>query len=101
VFYCRTTQPQTIMHLETDSNVYGLTVNPYNRNLTPGGSSGGEGALIGMRGSLVVCLQPIIIKLSSFSNASRESAAISAAAFVVQQLTAVSTPLSEFKIAIR
>ncbi|KAM0689794.1 hypothetical protein Q7P36_010665 [Cladosporium allicinum] len=53
VFYCRTTQPQTIMHLETDSNVYGLTVNPYNRNLTPGGSSGGEGALIGMRGSLV------------------------------------------------
>jgi amidase len=56
VFYARTTQPQTIMHLETDSNVYGLTVNPYNRNLTPGGSSGGEGALIGMRGSLVVCL---------------------------------------------
>jgi Asp-tRNA(Asn)/Glu-tRNA(Gln) amidotransferase A subunit family amidase len=54
VFYARTTQPQTIMHLETESNVYGLTVNPYNRNLTPGGSSGGEGALIGMRGSLVV-----------------------------------------------
>ncbi|KAH8893579.1 amidase [Thozetella sp. PMI_491] len=53
VFYARTTQPQTIMHLETHSNIYGRTVNPYNRDLTPGGSSGGEGALIGMRGSLL------------------------------------------------
>ncbi|KAM0473652.1 hypothetical protein ACHAPX_008057 [Trichoderma viride] len=53
VFYARTTQPQTIMHLETSSNVYGVTVNPYNRTLTPGGSSGGESALVGMRGSLL------------------------------------------------
>ncbi len=51
VFYARTTQPQTLMHLETSSNLYGVTVNPFNRNLTPGGSSGGEGALIGLRGS--------------------------------------------------
>lgn len=54
VFYARTTQPQTIMHLETSSNMFGTTVNPYNRDLTPGGSSGGESALIGMRGSLFV-----------------------------------------------
>ncbi|KAL4799010.1 amidase [Aspergillus venezuelensis] len=53
VFFARTTQPQTIMHLETNSNVFGRTVNPYNRDLTPGGSSGGESALIGMRGSLL------------------------------------------------
>ncbi|KAH6693671.1 amidase signature domain-containing protein [Plectosphaerella plurivora] len=53
VFFARTTQPQTIMHLETESNVYGRTVNPYNRNLTPGGSTGGEAALLGMRGSLL------------------------------------------------
>ncbi|KAI5457171.1 amidase signature domain-containing protein [Mariannaea sp. PMI_226] len=53
VFIARTTQPQTIMQLETNSNVFGLTVNPYNRNLTPGGSSGGESALIGMRGSIL------------------------------------------------
>lgn len=39
------------MHLETSSNLYGVTVNPFNRNLTAGGSSGGEGALIGLRGS--------------------------------------------------
>ncbi|KAL8800773.1 MAG: hypothetical protein Q9182_004937 [Xanthomendoza sp. 2 TL-2023] len=51
VFYARTTQPQTLMHLETSNNLYGVTVNPYNRDLTPGGSSGGEGALIGLRGS--------------------------------------------------
>ena len=51
VFYVRTTQPQTLMHLETSSNLYGVTVNPFNRILTPGGSSGGEGALIGLRGS--------------------------------------------------
>ncbi|KAF4124510.1 amidase [Geosmithia morbida] len=52
VFFARTTQPQTIMHLETSSNVWGTTTNPYNRNLTPGGSSGGESALIGFRGSI-------------------------------------------------
>ncbi|KAK8123297.1 hypothetical protein PG999_003215 [Apiospora kogelbergensis] len=53
VFFARTTQPQTIMHLETESIVYGKTVNPYNRELTSGGSSGGESALIGMRGSIL------------------------------------------------
>lgn len=51
VFYVRTTQPQVLMQLETSGNLYGVTVNPFNRNLTSGGSSGGEGALIGMRGS--------------------------------------------------
>lgn len=51
VFFARTTQPQTLMHLETDNNLYGITVNPFNSQLSCGGSSGGEGALIGMRGS--------------------------------------------------
>lgn len=51
VFHCRTTVPQTMMHLETDSNLYGVTTNPYNSDLTSGGSSGGEGALIALRGS--------------------------------------------------
>ncbi|KAI0545306.1 amidase [Xylaria curta] len=53
VFYVRTTQPQTLMHLETSSNLYGTTVNPHNTTLTAGGSSGGEGALIGSRGSIL------------------------------------------------
>jgi amidase len=51
VFYVRTTQPQSLMHLETSSNLYGETVNPYNRALSSGGSSGGEGALLGIKGS--------------------------------------------------
>ncbi len=51
VFHCRTTVPQTMMHLETDSNLYGVTKNPHNTNLTSGGSSGGEGALIALGGS--------------------------------------------------
>ena len=51
VFYARTTEPQALMHLETDNNIYGVTTNPYNTKLTAGGSSGGEGALLGMKGS--------------------------------------------------
>lgn len=51
IFHCRTTVPQTMMHLETDSNLYGVTTNPYNSNLTSGGSSGGEGALVALKGS--------------------------------------------------
>ena len=51
VFHARTTEPQTLMHLETSSNIYGVTLNPYYTNLTSGGSSGGEGALLGIRGS--------------------------------------------------
>ncbi|GJJ09663.1 hypothetical protein Clacol_003887 [Clathrus columnatus] len=49
--FVRTNVPQTLMWPETFNNVFGRTLNPHNRSLTPGGSSGGEGALIGMRGS--------------------------------------------------
>jgi amidase len=52
VFYCKTNQPQTIMHLETTSH-YGRTLNPFNTSLTSGGSSGGEGALIAMKASVL------------------------------------------------
>lgn len=54
VFYARTTQPQAVMHLETSSNIYGTTMNPHNTNLTAGGSSGGESALVAFRGSVLV-----------------------------------------------
>lgn len=39
------------MIAETVNNCYGRTVNPLNRALTSGGSSGGESALIAMCGS--------------------------------------------------
>ncbi|KAF9512588.1 hypothetical protein BS47DRAFT_1372763 [Hydnum rufescens UP504] len=51
VLFVRTNAPQTLMWGETYNNIFGRTLNPYNRSLTPGGSSGGEGALIALRGS--------------------------------------------------
>lgn len=51
VLYCKTSVPHTLMTGETVNNIIGYTWNPKNRNLCSGGSSGGEGALIGLRGS--------------------------------------------------
>jgi amidase len=51
ILYCKTSVPHTLMSGETINNIVGFTLNPKNRNLTCGGSSGGEGALIGLRGS--------------------------------------------------
>jgi len=52
VFYIRTTEPQTIMHLCSNNNITGLCRNPNNTSLTTGGSSSGEGALAAMKGSV-------------------------------------------------
>lgn len=51
ILYCKTSVPHTLMSGETVNNIIGYTWNPKNRNLTSGGSSGGEGALIGLKGS--------------------------------------------------
>ncbi|BGP16425.1 hypothetical protein JCM10213_004019 [Rhodosporidiobolus nylandii] len=53
VFHCRTNVPQTLMMGEAVNYVFGRTANPFNTALIPGGSSGGEGALIAMKGSIV------------------------------------------------
>ena len=53
VLYCKTSVPHTLMSGETVNNIIGYTWNPKNRNLSCGGSSGGEGALIGLKGSPV------------------------------------------------
>ena len=52
VFYVKTNQPQGIMHLESDSH-YGRTLCPANINLSAGGSTGGEAALIALNGSVM------------------------------------------------
>ncbi|KAL4251646.1 amidase family protein [Abortiporus biennis] len=49
--FVQTNVPQTLMWAETYNVIFGRTLNPNNRNLTSGGSSGGEGALIAMKGS--------------------------------------------------
>jgi amidase len=51
ILYVRTNVPQALMLGSTVNNVFGETVHPANRTLTPGGSSGGEAALILAGGS--------------------------------------------------
>jgi amidase len=52
VLYVKTALPQTIMMGITHSQLLGNTLNPLNRELSCGGSSGGEGSLIAMKGSI-------------------------------------------------
>lgn len=53
IFYVKTSVPQTLMVCETVNNIIGRTVNPRNKNWSCGGSSGGEGAILGIRGSVI------------------------------------------------
>ncbi|KAB8276491.1 amidase signature domain-containing protein [Aspergillus minisclerotigenes] len=53
VLYVKTNVPQTMMTADSENNVFGRVLNPHRRNITAGGSSGGEGALIALRGSLL------------------------------------------------
>lgn len=53
VLYCKTNVPQTLLALDSHNNVFGRTINPQNPQLTAGGSTGGEGALIALRGSIL------------------------------------------------
>jgi len=53
VLYCKTNVPTAMMIPETVNNVFGRTLNPLNRALTSGGSSGGESALIAFGGSVL------------------------------------------------
>ncbi|KAJ7193376.1 general amidase [Mycena pura] len=49
--FVKTNVPQTLMWPETFNHIFGRTCNPHNRSLTSGGSSGGEGALVALKGS--------------------------------------------------
>ncbi|KAM0666302.1 hypothetical protein ACQRIT_005032 [Beauveria bassiana] len=51
VFYVKTNVPTAMMIAETINNVFGRTLNPLNRQTTSGGSSGGESALLVLKGS--------------------------------------------------
>jgi len=51
--FIKTNVPATLMMGESVNNVFGRTLNPRNRNLTSGGSSGGESALVSFRGSFI------------------------------------------------
>lgn len=75
VFYVKTTTPTAMMMMETVSHVWGETLNPYHTGTSSGGSSGGEGALLAMRGSpLGVGTDIVSVKfLKSFSQPGRSS----------------------------
>lgn len=51
VLYVKTNVPVAMMMPETNNHIYGNTTNPLNRLLSAGGSSGGECALVKLKGS--------------------------------------------------
>lgn len=51
--FVRTNVPQTLMTFECSNSLYGTTKNPHDPTRIPGGSSGGESALIGGGGSIL------------------------------------------------
>ncbi|RMY68496.1 hypothetical protein D0864_11328 [Hortaea werneckii] len=53
VIITKTAIPQSILWNETESPLWGVTTHPGRPHLTPGGSSGGEAALLALSGSLV------------------------------------------------
>ncbi|KAL1796081.1 hypothetical protein ACET3X_006305 [Alternaria dauci] len=53
VFYVKTNLPQTMMTADSHNNIFGRTLNPHSLSHTAGGSTGGEGALLAMKGSVL------------------------------------------------
>ncbi|SMR55306.1 unnamed protein product [Zymoseptoria tritici ST99CH_1E4] len=53
VMYVKTNIPQSLMMSDSYNHVFKQSLNASNTSLISGGSSGGEGALIGCRGSLI------------------------------------------------
>ncbi|KAL4914265.1 amidase signature domain-containing protein [Aspergillus aurantiobrunneus] len=53
VILAKTNLPQSIMWAETDNPLWGLTINPRDPGLTPGGSTGGEATLLALHGSIL------------------------------------------------
>ncbi|KAJ5966981.1 hypothetical protein N7501_003229 [Penicillium viridicatum] len=53
VLYVKTNVPQSLMMSDSYNHVFGQSVNAFNHALISGGSSGGEGALVGSGGSVL------------------------------------------------
>lgn len=50
--YVKTNIPITLLSFESSNDVWGRTTNPYNNRYSPGGSTGGEGALLALGGRI-------------------------------------------------
>jgi Asp-tRNA(Asn)/Glu-tRNA(Gln) amidotransferase A subunit family amidase len=53
IIVAKTNVPQTLGALDSINNIFGRTMNPTNRKCTAGGSSGGEGVLVRMKGTMI------------------------------------------------
>ncbi|KAJ5553708.1 hypothetical protein N7494_003086 [Penicillium frequentans] len=53
IIIAKTNVPQTLATLDSCNHLFGRTLNPLNRQWTAGGSTGGEGVLVAMRGTMV------------------------------------------------
>lgn len=53
ILYVKTNVSQALLMVESINNVFGITRNPFNLDLSAGGSSGGEAALIAAKGALL------------------------------------------------
>ncbi|KAI1813874.1 amidase [Poronia punctata] len=53
IIIAKTNLPQSILWCETENPLWGLTTNPLDSEYTPGGSTGGESALLASHGSLL------------------------------------------------
>jgi Asp-tRNA(Asn)/Glu-tRNA(Gln) amidotransferase A subunit family amidase len=49
--FVKTNVPQTLLAFECANPLWGISKNPYSANHTPGGSSGGEAAILAMDGA--------------------------------------------------
>ncbi|KAK9479051.1 amidase signature domain-containing protein [Lipomyces japonicus] len=53
ILYCKTNIPMTLLSYESYNNLFGRTENPHKKGYAPGGSSGGEAALLAYGGSRI------------------------------------------------
>ena len=51
--FCRTNVPQGVASFDCSNPIFGTTCHPRDPSRSPGGSTGGEGALIAMKGSII------------------------------------------------
>ena len=51
--FCRTNVPQGVASFDCSNPIFGTTCHPKDSSRSPGGSTGGEGALIAMKGSII------------------------------------------------
>lgn len=51
--FVRTNVPQTMLSFDCSNPIYGKTLNPHDHTRTPGGSSGGEGAILASGASIL------------------------------------------------